>query len=628
MAQNPVQMRSLFVGNIPKDLANPEEYLANAFGKFGLVLSVKLCRDINTQKSLGHAYVNFQNVADAERAQQNLNYSSIPEYPGRELRVAFSERDPNVRSRGKALFVKNIDTNLSNKALHELFSAYGTVIDVCQATDTKGQKLGFGTVQFADEAEADKAMAAMDGKEVEGKPLSVTVKVREEDKTFTKIFVRGIKADASDELIRVTLAQYAVPVGAVAALTINENPANNTRSAIIDLGDHDAAVKAVELLNDKKNDALSFGDSPLTVAPFRKPAERRVIAQSAFQNEGRNLYVRNLPDYSTEETVRALFAPFGPIESVFLKEAGNRFVGLAFVCFKKTADAEVAVARLSRHMIDGRPLYVAPAQHREHREQILAQQMAMLQSTMAAGGAVPPHMMPPLMGGVAPHHHMGMGPSPAGLGMGMPPHLMVPSYARGAAAAGMMGSVMGGPYAPFGPFAPQMGAMMPGPHHGMMAGPHHGHAHPRGAGGVPPAMGAMMMGGGRGFGGPRGAGGFANPRGPHGHMQQQQPHHHAGRGGRPNGHGHHQQHHHVAAPAPQQPQVTIASLEGKSEEEQKNFLGERLYNGVMEIDSERAAKITGMLLELPPIEVIAAINDVAVMRAKVAEAQSILAQHA
>lgn len=562
-SQNSVQMRSLFVGNIPKDLESPEEFLATLFGKVGLVLSVKLCRDVNTQKSLGHAYVNFQNIADAERAQQQLNYTELPNYPGRELRVAFSERDPNVRARGKSLFVKNIDSTISNKDLHAIFAEFGVVIDCCQATDSQGRKLGFGSVQFAEPDSADKALESLNGKKIGEKVVTIAVKECEEDKTFTKIFVRGIKADATDDEIRVTLGAHAYPVGAVASLIVTSNPANGTRSAIIDLGDHDAAVKAVEALNDKKHSTLSPGDANLTAAAYRKPDERRKHMPSIFQNDGRNLYVKYLPDYATEGLVRDVFKPFGDVESVYLATDGDVFRGFGFVCYKSKEDAERAVKNL--HMDTtrfGRPLYVAHAQHRDQRINALSEQtraFANPQQGMGPPGFVNPMMMP--MGPRGPFNNGPMGP-------------MGPMFGRGGGFGQqpMMGR-MPGPYgAPFGgpraPFQQQQGQ-----------GPRGPMGHPRGGA----------------FGGPRPQGNFNN------NVRPQQP--------------------------PQQQILTADFLAGKTAEEQKNILGERLYNNVLKIDSDRAAKITGMLLELNSDEILAAVNDFYQLSAKVAEAQSILDQH-
>ncbi len=48
---------SLYVGDLRPDVN--EEELLNTFKEVGNVLSLKLCRDHATKKSLGYAYINF-----------------------------------------------------------------------------------------------------------------------------------------------------------------------------------------------------------------------------------------------------------------------------------------------------------------------------------------------------------------------------------------------------------------------------------------------------------------------------------------------------------------------------------------------------------------------------------------
>ena len=66
------QFASLYVGDVNEDVT--EAMLYEVFNAVGPVASIRVCRDSVTRKSLGYAYVNYHNVADAERA---LDYDGI-----------------------------------------------------------------------------------------------------------------------------------------------------------------------------------------------------------------------------------------------------------------------------------------------------------------------------------------------------------------------------------------------------------------------------------------------------------------------------------------------------------------------------------------------------------------------
>ncbi|MGE5611932.1 MAG: RNA recognition motif domain-containing protein [Bacillota bacterium] len=75
---------------------------------------------------------------------------------------------------GKKLYVGNMSYDVDSSALQQLFSAHGTVesAEVIADRDT-GRSKGFGFVEMSTEAEAQAAIAALNGQEHMGRALTV-----------------------------------------------------------------------------------------------------------------------------------------------------------------------------------------------------------------------------------------------------------------------------------------------------------------------------------------------------------------------------------------------------------------------------------------------------------------------
>jgi len=74
----------------------------------------------------------------------------------------------------KKLYVGNLPFSANDSEVEALFAAHGTVASVALVMDREtGRPRGFGFVEMEDDAAADKAMAALDGHEMNGRALRV-----------------------------------------------------------------------------------------------------------------------------------------------------------------------------------------------------------------------------------------------------------------------------------------------------------------------------------------------------------------------------------------------------------------------------------------------------------------------
>ncbi len=74
----------------------------------------------------------------------------------------------------KNIFVGNLSFGATEAAVRSLFEAYGTVERVNLITDRDtGQARGFGFVEMSANAEADRAIAELNGRDFDGRALNV-----------------------------------------------------------------------------------------------------------------------------------------------------------------------------------------------------------------------------------------------------------------------------------------------------------------------------------------------------------------------------------------------------------------------------------------------------------------------
>nr|CAD7433757.1 unnamed protein product [Timema monikensis] len=374
-------MASLYVGDLNQDVT--EALLFEKFSTAGPVLSIRVCRDMNTRRSLGYAYVNFQQQADAERALDTMNFDMMK---GQPIRIMWSQRDPSLRKSGVGnVFIKNLDKSIDNKAMYDTFSAFGSILSCKVSQDETGQSKGYGFVHFETEEAAVQSIEKVNGMLLNGKKVFVGKfvphKEREKElgekaKHFTNVYVKNFGEDFSDELLGEMFAKY----GRITSHRVMTRDDGTSRGfGFVAFEDPEDAERAVDDLNGRK----IVEGKMLYVGRAQKKAERQQELKRKFEQlkierlnrfEGVNLYVKNLDDTIDDERLRKEFALFGTITSakVMLEEGRNK--GFGFVCFSSPEEATKAVTEMNGRIVGTKPLYVALAQRKEDRKVHLASQ--------------------------------------------------------------------------------------------------------------------------------------------------------------------------------------------------------------------------------------------------------------
>ena len=74
------------------------------------------------------------------------------------------------------LFVGNLSYSVGDDTLQDQFSAFGSVVSARVMTDRdSGRSKGFGFVEMSSPAEAQAAIEGLNGKDVEGRALTVNI---------------------------------------------------------------------------------------------------------------------------------------------------------------------------------------------------------------------------------------------------------------------------------------------------------------------------------------------------------------------------------------------------------------------------------------------------------------------
>ncbi|KAF8753117.1 hypothetical protein HU200_011771 [Digitaria exilis] len=186
-AVEPPEEAKVYIGNLPYDIDS--EGLAQLFDQAGVVEVAEVIYNRETGQSRGFGFVTMSTVEEADKAIEMFNRYDIS---GRLLNVNRAsprgtrmERPPRQFSSAFRAYVGNLPWQADDSRLVQLFSEHGEVVNATVVYDREtGRSRGFGFVTMASKEELDDAISALDGQEMDGRPLRVNVAAERPQRGF------------------------------------------------------------------------------------------------------------------------------------------------------------------------------------------------------------------------------------------------------------------------------------------------------------------------------------------------------------------------------------------------------------------------------------------------------------
>ncbi|KAF2682180.1 hypothetical protein K458DRAFT_433152 [Lentithecium fluviatile CBS 122367] len=322
--------KQLFVRSLAPTVTSDDltEYFSENFPiKHALVVL-----DKETKESKGYGFVTFADAEDAQRAKEELDGTALK---GKKIKIEVAEsrhRDtegdvpstagPSAGARAKAereqqkkenqtpkLIVRNLPWSIKTpEQLQKLFLSYGKCHFVKLPKLPSGELRGFGFVALRGKKNAEKAMAQLNGKEIDGRQIAVDWAVDKE--TWQDLQKKPEKEEVRTE-------------------DEDEDAASSVVSSDSEEDDEDSDEEEED---DSNTDYEGVSDSDEEGGVQIEEDEPKAPEFTVF--------IRNLPFSADDDSLFEHFQQFGPIgyARVVLDRETERPKGTGFVRFVKEED--------------------------------------------------------------------------------------------------------------------------------------------------------------------------------------------------------------------------------------------------------------------------------------------------
>ncbi|KAH8835327.1 polyadenylate binding protein [Flagelloscypha sp. PMI_526] len=283
---------NIFIKNLDEAIDN--KALHDTFAAFGNVLSCKVATD-DQGRSKGYGFVHYETAEAADNAIKAVNGMLLNDkkvYVGHHIsrKERLSKLD-EMKSQYTNLYVKNLDTEVSQEEFENLFKQFGNITSAIVQVDEEGKSKGFGFVNFERHEEAQAAVEQLHDSEINGKKLFVTraQKKAEREEELRKayesakmeklnkyqgvnLYIKNLEDDFDDDKLR---AEFE-PFGTVTSCKVMRDDKNVSKGfGFVCFTTPDEATKAVAEMNNKM-----IGTKPLYVSLAQRREVRRQQLES------------------------------------------------------------------------------------------------------------------------------------------------------------------------------------------------------------------------------------------------------------------------------------------------------------------------------------------------------------
>lgn len=285
-------------------------------------------------------------------------------------------QENKLKLSNQSVFVKNLPRSVSTKQLNEAIEDFEDKkvksLKISLDENYQSNQYGFVTFQnvnFKDAPEERKKLEEhlrsqfKDGG-IQIEVLPYELKDRKSlKKIYNNIYVKNFPDSWSEEVLHKKFSQY----GHIKSLKRDINPVSKQPFAFICFEDPTGqnkelgpicAQRAVDDLHEKEvsENGQSFR-LYVTRALKKKDREsekKKELLRYKNSKKRCNLYIKNFPPETTGEELKALFQPFGTIESIKLFPENDEKKLYAFICFEKPENAFEAKTHMHQSKFNGK----------------------------------------------------------------------------------------------------------------------------------------------------------------------------------------------------------------------------------------------------------------------------------